>query len=448
MRLNTSEKIRGTKRRALLEGFAWGRARFSGLSRGLWRPLGGVVLSCVPCGAAAPDWLPPGLPPPPENGPTLCPGDYLTPAQAEAVQEAVLTRFPDGASWTAHAEQLRRRIRGGAELWPWPARTALNPIIHSRRAYEGYTVENVAFETVPGYWATGNLYRPTDAEPPHAAVLHTHGHSAGPDGPGGWGAHGRFKADVQLRAAALARMGAVSFTIDMFGYGDQVAQLGHGAHRSAAALRVQTWNAVRALDFLVGLKDVDASRLGVTGHSGGGTQAFLLSALDERVAVSVPVAMVSGWFFGGCPCESGMPIHRSESHFANNAMIAALTAPRPLLVVSDGADWTKHTPEIEYPFLEKIYRSYGAGGNVANVHLAEEGHDYGPSKRAAMYPFMARHLGLDFGLLLNAEGTIDERALVVEEPALMRVFDADHPLPAGALPDAEAIAESLSRLQK
>lgn len=401
----------------------------------------------VASATASVDWLPEDFPEPPESGPILTQRSYLTPEQADAAQQAVLKAFPNRASWDAHAAELRLRLQQGLGLSPWPEKTPLRPIIRDRREYDGYSVENVAFESVPGYWVTGNLYRPTDLEPPFAAVLHTHGHSGGPDGENGWLAHGRFKADVQIRAAALARMGAVSLTIDMFDYGDQRMQLGTEAHRTPIAQRVQVWNAMRALDFLETLPGVDASRLAVTGHSGGGTQAFLLSALDRRIAVNVPVAMVSGFFFGGCPCESGLPIHRSREHFANNAMIAALTAPRPMLLVSDGGDWTHLTPELEYPFIQDIYARYCAVENVANVHLPEEGHDYGASKRAAMYPFMAKHLRLDLGRIQNAEGAIDESLVAVEDPARMHVFDKSHPPPAEALPDAEAIDHRLRSLQ-
>lgn len=409
-------------------------------------PMGGALLA--PLGVpAAPDWLPETIPSAPEEGPALTVRDYLTPEQADAVHHAVLRAFPDRESWDTHADELRQHLQAGAGLEPWPERTPLHPIVGEPREYEGYSVRNVAFESVPGYWVTGNLYTPTEAEPPYAAVLNTHGHSSAHDGPEGWIKHGRFKADVQLRAAALARMGAVALTIDMFGYGDQIVQLGPDAHRTPIALRMQLWNAMRALDFLEGLDGVDPDRLAVTGHSGGGTQAFLLSALDPRVAVNVPVAMVSGWFFGGCPCESGLPIHRSDEHFANNAIITALTAPRPLLVVSDGGDWTHLVPEIEYPFLESIYGYYDATGNLANVHLPDEGHNYGFSKRAAMYPFMAEHLGLELSAILDSSGAINESMITIEDPALMHVFDPTNPPPVNALSDAKAIAATLRRLQ-
>jgi len=129
----------------------------------------------------------------------------------------------------------------------------------------------------------------------------------------------------------------------------------------------------------------------------------LLAQWDSRVVVSVPVVMVSAHFFGGCACESGRPIHRTADCFANNTEIAALMAPRPMLIISDGKDWTTYVPDVEYPFLQKVYAFYERTANVANAHLATEGHDYGPSKRAAMYRFVAEHLKLNLAAVQDAQ---------------------------------------------
>jgi dienelactone hydrolase len=406
------------------------------------------IIAVTESGVAAADWPPSDLPPLPAEGPVLCVRDYLTQSQGKAVLDAALAKFPDRTAWDNYGRLLRERIQQGAVLAPWPRRTPLNPIVRERRVYDGYSVENVAFESVPGYYVTGNLYRPLAPKGPTPVILCTHGHARRIEKPEDYDQHARFSPSMQMRCAALARMGAVVFSIDMFGNGDSIQQVGQDAHRTPFAMTLQAWNAVRALDFLLSLEGVDPKRVGATGESGGATQLFLLSALDQRVTVTVPVVMVSAHFFGGCPCESGRPIHRSADHFASNAMIAALAAPRPMLVVSDGKDWTLNVPKVEYPFLKSIYGYYGASEAVANVHLPDEGHDYGPSKRAAMYRFMARHLGLDLGTLPTKGAGFDESWVTVERAGPLHVFNAEFPLPANALRDAAEVEKVFRSLQR
>jgi hypothetical protein len=357
--------------------------------------------------------------------PQLCQGNYQTEEQAKEQLARFAASYSTLSEWQQRAQRIREGILRGAELWPLPKKCPLNPIIHSKRVYDGYSVENVAIESLPGVFATGSLYAPTKGSGPFPAVLCPHGH---------WGSaddYGRFRPDMQKRCATLARMGAIVLAYDMVGYGDW-ANAGW-KHSYPKALKLQLWDSIRLVDFLTSRADVDPTRIAVTGASGGGTQSFMLTAVDDRIAVCVPVVMVSAHFFGGCNCESGMPIHKSKSHETNNVEIAACAAPRPLMLISDGKDWTKNTPDVEYPYIRNVYRLYGVEGNVEYLHLPDEGHDYGRSKRIGAYKFLARHLGLSLAEIIDQTGQINEDTVVIEPKDKLYVFNAEHPRPANAV---------------
>ena len=364
--------------------------------------------------------------------PILCRGNYHTEAEAVAQLKRMASTHSSLKEWKKRAESVRRQILVGSKLSPLPKRTPLNAIINNKRSYKGYTVENAAFEASPGFFVYGNLYRPLNRKGKSPGILCPHGHARGPAG-------GRLRPDQQNRCATLARMGAVVFSYDMVGFGDS-EHLGWN-HKHPQALTLQTWSSIRAVDFLESLSGVDKARIGVTGCSGGGTQTFLLAALDGRVAVSVPVVMVSAHFFGGCPCESGMPIHKTSSLETNNAEIAALAAPRPLKLISVGGDWTKNTPKVEYPYAQSIYKYFGALDKVENTHFPREKHGYEYVKRQAMYPFMVKHLDLDSkGVLDPKTGKYDETQNTIEEVGAMRTFDSLADMPKHALKPGSTIS--------
>lgn len=357
--------------------------------------------------------------------------------------DRLLAIYPVLSAWEARKKELKACFLRQLNLDPMPRKTPLNPIYTPRRKMNGYTVENVAIETLPGVYLCGSLYRPAKGKGPFPAVLSPHGHFSDPD----TNKYGRYRPDQQYRCAMLARMGAVVFSYEMFAYGESRLQINEADHRTGLALTIQTLNSIRVVDFLTSLPYVDLKRIAVTGESGGGTQTFLLTALDDRIAVSVPVVMVSSWFFGGCPCESGLPIHSCSEAGTNNAEIAAMASPRPMLVISDGSDWTRSVPEIEYPYLQKVWSLYGKTENVENVHLANEGHDYGISKRLAMYDFMARHLGLDINSVKDRNGIIDESKVTIENYEKLLVFGKEGKLPPSAVKGSESVRNVLKSLQ-
>ncbi len=158
-------------------------------------------------------------------------------------------------------------------------------------------------------------------------------------------------------------------------------------------------------------KDIDPTRIGANGGSGGGTHTVLLTVLDERITAAAPTVNLASHFDGGCPCESGMPVQLAAGGTCNPELLAMM-APRPVQVVSDGGDWTASVPTLEYPYLQHIWGYYGATGKVENVHLPSERHDYGPNKRLANYGFFARVFRLDASLQDEQKVTIEPREVM------------------------------------
>ncbi|MFB3882210.1 MAG: CocE/NonD family hydrolase [Armatimonadota bacterium] len=298
-----------------------------------------------------------------------------------------LARYRTLDEWKARAHQLRQQVLASAGLLPFPARTPLRAKVFGAIERAGYTVEKAYFESRPGFLVCGNLWRPTEGRGPFPAILSPHGH---------W-RYGRLEngalCSIPDRSADLARQGYIVFSYDMVGYNDskQLPHLRVGGRREEmwgiSLPGLQLWNSIRALDFLLSLPDVDPDRIGCTGASGGGTQTFLLTAVDDRVKVSAPVNMISATYQGGCVCENG-PNLRLDT---NNCEIGAMMAPRPLVMVSCTGDWTKNTPTVEYPWIRGIYRLYGAADKIAE-HQVDEDHNYNLESRHVVYRWFARWL--------------------------------------------------------
>jgi len=330
----------------------------------------------------------------------------------------VMPRYDILPAWENRAQFLKRQIRLAAGLWPVLEAPPLNARLSDKLEREGYSVEKVYFESLPGLYVTGNLYRPLTGSAPFPALACPHGH---------W-TKGRLenseKGSVPGRCIQLARMGFVVFSYDMIGYNDSRLQIQHhfGGQREAlwglSAMGLQLRNSLRVMDFLEALPDVDSERMGCTGASGGGTQTFLLAAVDPRVKAAAPVNMISSHFQGGCLCENG-PLLRLGTF---NVEIGALMAPRPLLLVSCTGDWTSNTLKVEYPAVRSVYRLYEAEDQVKAVQV-EADHNYNQESRESVYAFFA-HALQD----ASRDRRIKEKPFQVENDEALRVF-ADKTLP-------------------
>jgi len=369
----------------------------------------------------------------------------------------------DAQGWQSRSDFLRHRVLVATGLWPMPEKTPLNPVIHGKIERRGFTVEKVYFESLPGHFVTGMLFRPSagdgnnqDASVRRPAVLSPHGHGgrlqryndkamADQIAQGGEHFERSGRMPKLARCAQLARMGCVTFIFDMLGYADSNQISLTVAHRFKEAstetrsrtdsdawgfysleadlrlqsvMGLQTWNAIRSLDFLASLPDVDPERLAVTGGSGGGTQTILLGAIDDRVKVGFPNGMVSTAMQGGCYCEN-CNLLRIDT---GNVELAALFAPRPQGMTAAN-DWTKEMMTDGYPQLQQLYAMTGNRNDVYCRPMLHFNHNYNYVARATMYQWMNRHLNLGLGDPVVEQ---DYQPLTTEE---MAVWTDDHPAP-------------------
>ncbi len=329
------------------------------------------------------------------------------------------------AEWDVRKAELKRRILFAAGLTTMPEKTAMHPRFTGRLEGSDYTIEKVLLETMPGFFLGGNLYRPKGlAGRKVPAIVHPHGH---------W-TYGRLENQPLYSAPTfginMAKQGYVVFAYDMIGYND-TSQMNHrftGKREQLwqfTPLGLQLWNSIRVVDFLDTLPDVDPKRIGVTGASGGATQTFFLDAVDDRIAAASPVNMVSLIMQGGCICENAPHLRIGT----NTVEIAALMAPRPMLVVAATGDWTRNVPKEEFPALQQIYGLYDATGKVEAVQF-DAPHNFHQPSREAVYTFFRKTLlGIDDGKAVKEVNVTepDARDLLVlwneKMPASAKTFE-------------------------
>ncbi|MDB4665438.1 prolyl oligopeptidase family serine peptidase [Verrucomicrobia bacterium] len=264
--------------------------------------------------------------------------------QLEARTRGIMDASTPG-DWKGQQPELRRQLAEMLGLDPMPGRTPMLPVVSKRMDKGDYVVENLHFQSLPGLYVTGNLYLPRDVVEPLPAILYVSGHAHAKEGGVSYG----NKTAYQHHGIWFARHGFVCLIIDTIQLGE-IEGMHHGTYRyhrwwwnsrGYTPAGVEAWNGIRALDYLQSRSEVDAQRLGITGRSGGGVYSWWVAALDERVKVVVPVAgitdlrnyVLDGAVEGHCDCMFMVNRYRWDY-----PMIAALVAPRPLLIANSDKD--------------------------------------------------------------------------------------------------------------
>lgn len=317
-------------------------------------------------------------------------------AEGRMMLDYLSSLYTDKASWEARRDSLRREVRQRLELDAFLDSCVLGkPLLTKVRKHDGYTTQNICIELTPGQHLFGTIYASTK-KGSHALIVCPDGH---------WPM--RYRKDEQQRLGTLARMGAVCVDFDLYGWGESEKEVGAEAHHTSRAHVYQAACGYVLLDWMLkNHRDIDPQRVGVMGGSGGGTHTVLLSLLDDRVTASAPVVHLASHFDGGCPCESGKPVQLSAGGTCEPEL-AATMAPKPMLIVSDGGDWTSSVPTLEFPYLQRIYGFYDARQQVRNVHLPSERHDFNRNKRQAVYDFFIDVFHLDRSMLDEDKVTIE-----------------------------------------
>ena len=329
-------------------------------------------------------------------------------AEGKMMLDYLSSLYNNKVQWEARRDTLRREVRRLLELDAFLDSCVMvkdkkgnlqRPVILSKiRKHDGYTTQNICIELTPGQHLFGTIYASLK-KGKHALIVCPDGH---------WPY--RYRKDEQQRLGTLARMGAVCVDFDLYGWGESEKEVGAEAHHTSRAHVYQAACGYVLLDWmLANRKDIDPERVGVMGGSGGGTHTVLLSLLDERVTASAPVVHLASHFDGGCPCESGKPVQLAAGGTCEPEL-AAVMAPKPMLIVSDGGDWTSSVPTLEFPYLQRIYGFYGAKDKVRNVHLPDERHDFKENKRQAVYDFFIDVFGLDRSMLDEEKVSIEPDA--------------------------------------
>jgi dienelactone hydrolase len=351
--------------------------------------------------------------------------------ETRALSDRCLTDLTTSNAWLAQLPQRRAELVEMLGLAPMPPRTDLQAKVTGRIEHDTFTVENLHFQSRPGLYVTANLYVPKNLTKPAPTVLYVSGH--GPVVTNGI-SYGN-KVSYQHHGAWFARNGYVCLILDTVQLGE-ISGIHHGTYREGmwwwnsrgyTPAGVECWNSMRALDYLSTRSEVDTNRFGVTGRSGGGAYSWFVTAMDERIKAAAPVAgitdlenhVVDGAVEGHCDCMFFVNTYRWDY-----PMLAALAAPRPLLIVNTDDDSIFPLDGV-VRLRDKVRRVYdllGAGEKCGLV-IGPGGHKDTQDLQVPVMRWFNRHL--------KGEDTLVENTAVkLFSPQQLKVFDT---LPADSL---------------
>lgn len=351
-------------------------------------------------------------------------------AETKKLQDACLADVKTLDDWKSKRGEYRRQLLEMLGLDPLPEKSDLKPVITGRLEHDEFVVEKLHFQSRPGLYVTGNLYLPKKIDKPLPTILYVCGHSRvlGKDGtPMG------AKAGYQHHGAWYARNGYACLTIDTLQLGE-IEGIHHGTHRYGmwwwlnrgyTPAGVEAWNCVRALDYLETRPEIDKTRFGVTGRSGGGAYSWWIAAIDDRIKVAVPTAgitdlqnhVVDGTVEGHCDCMFMVNTYRWDY-----PQVAALLAPRPLLISNTDSDGIFPLDGV-YRTFEKVRRIYrlfdsekkGASSDIA-LNISPGPHKDTQELNTHEFRWFNHYLKKD-------DSPIDSRAPKYFQPEQLKVFD-------------------------
>lgn len=347
--------------------------------------------------------------------------------RAEDVRAAgSLDSIKTAAEWTAQKDEARRQLREMLGIDPLPARTDLKPVITGELKGEGFRVEKLHFQSMPGLYVTANLYLPDHAiDKPLPTILYVCGHGGVKKDGVSYG----NKTSYHHHGVWFAHHDYACLIIDTLQLGEIEGEH-HGTYnlgkwwwmaRGYTSAGVEAWNCIRALDYLETRPEVDAKRFGVTGRSGGGAYSWWIAALDERIAAAAPTAgittiknhVVDGCIEGHCDCMFMVNTYRWDFD-----RVAALVAPRPLLICNTDKDLIFPIDGVFhlYQSTRRLYDLLGKEGNIG-LQVAEGPHkDLQPLNTGAFHWFERFLKGAD------PMATTDEAAKKSLQPEQLKVF--------------------------